>query len=199
MFDGNFREAFDASVKPVAAVLTRLHLSPDVLTCFGVLMAGATAWVLSQGRFWLGFVLLVATGLGDALDGAVAHATGKASVRGAYFDSVADRLSDALLLLGLGWYYAAGDTPELALLPFGIYVAASLVSYQRAKAESLGFDAKGGLMERGERFIVLGVGFVFNSILDWVLLLMLVLTIVTALLRFRKVWLQATHVRQLAE
>ena len=69
--------------------------------------------------------------------------------------------------------------------------AAMLVSYMRAKAESLGFDAKGGLMERAERFIVLGVGLLFAEVLIPVLWLMLVLTLVTAVQRFVKVWSQA--------
>jgi CDP-diacylglycerol--glycerol-3-phosphate 3-phosphatidyltransferase len=67
-----------------------------------------------------------------------------------------------------------------------------LISYQRAKAESLGFDAKGGIMERAERFIVLALGLLINNILIPVLWVMLILTIITAIQRFIKVWKQAT-------
>jgi CDP-diacylglycerol--glycerol-3-phosphate 3-phosphatidyltransferase len=77
------------------------------------------------------------------------------------------------------------------MLPVAVMAAAMLVSYMRAKAESLGFDAKGGLMERAERFIVLGVGLLFAEVLIPVLWLMLVLTLVTAVQRFVKVWRQA--------
>lgn len=192
MFDGNFRKPFDATVAPVAKVLTKTGFGPNAFTTIGVGLAGVTAYLLAQGQFLLAFIGLIITGLADAVDGAVAKATDNVSIAGAYFDSVADRLSDALLFLGLSWFYAVGEDPQLALLPSALYVAASLVSYQRAKAESLGFDAKGGLMERAERFIVLGFGLLFSPILLWVLWLMLVLTILTAVLRFRKVWRQAT-------
>lgn len=192
MFDGSFRKPFDATVAPIASVLTKTGIGPNAFTAFGIALAGGTAVLISQGRFILAFIGLVVTGFADAIDGAVAKATDSVSIAGAYFDSVADRVSDALLFFGLSWFYVTGDRPTLALLPFALYVAASLVSYQRAKAESLGFDAKGGLMERAERFIVLGFGLVFNGILIWVLWLMLILTIITALMRFRKVWLQAT-------
>jgi CDP-diacylglycerol--glycerol-3-phosphate 3-phosphatidyltransferase len=72
--------------------------------------------------------------------------------------------------------------------------AAMLISYQRAKAESLGFDAKGGIMERAERFIVLAIGLLFGQFLIPVLWIMLVLTLVTAVQRFVKVWRQASKV-----
>ena len=74
--------------------------------------------------------------------------------------------------------------------------AAMLVSYMRAKAESLGYDAKGGLMERAERFIVLAFGLLFSEILIPVLWVMLALSLVTAVQRFVKVWRQATSDRE---
>jgi CDP-diacylglycerol--glycerol-3-phosphate 3-phosphatidyltransferase len=82
------------------------------------------------------------------------------------------------------------------MLPVAVMGAAMLVSYQRAKAESLGFDAKGGLMERAERFIVLGIGLLFGEILIPVLWLMLVLTLATAVQRFVKVWRQGDVPRE---
>ena len=84
------------------------------------------------------------------------------------------------------------ETLSVALATAPSIASAKPVTTKPTKAESLGFDAKGGLMERAERFIVLGFGLVFSGILLWVLWLMLALTIVTALMRFRKVWLQAT-------
>jgi CDP-diacylglycerol--glycerol-3-phosphate 3-phosphatidyltransferase len=78
------------------------------------------------------------------------------------------------------------------MLPFAILGASLLISYQRAKAESLGFDARGGLMERAERTVALGFGLLFDSLLVPVLWVMLVLTLVTAVQRFVKVWQQAS-------
>ncbi|MEL7157105.1 MAG: CDP-alcohol phosphatidyltransferase family protein [Actinomycetota bacterium] len=192
MFDGNFRTAFERGMAPIGRNLHRAGVSPDAITGVGVAMAAACAVAIGAGWFPLAVLLLALTGLPDALDGAVAKAAGKSGPRGAYLDSVSDRLSDALLFAGCAWYFAGTDSPRNALVPFGVYIAASLVSYQRAKAESLGYDAKGGLMERAERFIVLGIGLLFFPILLWVLWLMLALTAYTAVTRFNKVWRQAT-------
>ena len=191
MFDGSFRVGFEKLVAPVGAGLVRVGISPDVITGIGVTMAAATEIAIGTENFFTAAVLLLLTGLPDALDGAVAKASGTSSQRGAYLDSVADRLSDGLLFAGCGWYLAGTDDPRLAIMPFGLYIAASLVSYQRAKAESLGYEAKGGLMERAERFIVLGFGLVFSSLLIPVLWLMFALTVATAIFRFIKVWRQA--------
>jgi CDP-diacylglycerol---glycerol-3-phosphate 3-phosphatidyltransferase len=124
----------------------------------------------------------------------VAKATGTASPRGSFFDSVADRVSDALLLGGVAWFLAGEGNDHLVLLPLAVLATSMLVSYQRAKAESLGFSAKGGIMERAERLIALGVGLLFDSLLIPVLWIMLALTTFTAIQRFAKVWRQASAV-----
>jgi CDP-diacylglycerol--glycerol-3-phosphate 3-phosphatidyltransferase len=192
VFDGNFRTGFEKSVAPIGSGLQKAGVSPDAITAVGVVMAAACAAAIGLGQFPLAVLLLLLTGLPDALDGAVAKAGGTAGSRGAYLDSVSDRLSDGLLFAGAAWYLAGTDNPRMALLPFALYIAASLVSYQRAKAESLGFDAKGGIMERAERFIALGFGLFFSQLFVPVLWVMLALTLLTAITRFRKVWLQAT-------
>lgn len=192
MFDGSFRTAFDRTVAPVGRGLKQAGVSPDAVTVIGVVMAAACGVAIGVGNFSLALLLLLLTGLPDALDGAVAKAAGTASPRGAFFDSVSDRLSDGLIFAGAGWYLAGGTSPRMAMLPFALFIAASLVSYQRAKAESLGYDAKGGLMERAERFVVLAFGLLFSSLFVPVLWVMLVLTAITAATRFRKVWLQAS-------
>lgn len=196
MFDGNFRTSVDKATTPVGAALHRVGVSPDVITGIGVLMAGACGIAIGRGQFWLAAVLLALTGLPDALDGAVAKAAGSSGPRGAYLDSVSDRLSDGLLFAGAAWYLAGTDNPRMAMLPFGLFIAAALVSYQRAKAESLGFEAKGGLMERAERFLALGFGLIFNAIFVEVLWVMFALTVITAITRFLKVWRQATAARE---
>jgi CDP-diacylglycerol--glycerol-3-phosphate 3-phosphatidyltransferase len=193
VFDGNFREGIEKGLAPVGTTLRRVGLNADILTGTGIVMSIATAVAIGSGQLLLGVLLLALTGLCDALDGAVAKASGVSSTRGAFFDSVSDRLTDAILLFGVAWYLSPG---RMALLPMAILGAAALVSYQRAKAESLGFDARGGLMERAERFIVLGAGLLFDSIfggvLEPMLWVMLVLTAITAAQRFLKVWGQAS-------
>ena len=192
MFDGNFRTSFEKGMAPIGKSLQQAGVSPDFITGFGVLMAASCGVAIGLEQYPLAVLLLALTGLPDALDGAVAKAAGKAGPRGAYLDSVSDRLSDGLLFAGAGWNLAGSANPRMALLPFGLYIAASLVSYQRAKAESLGFEAKGGLMERAERFIALGFGLLFSPLFVATLWVMFALTVATAVFRFINVWRQAS-------
>lgn len=192
MFDGRFRTGVDRATKPVGTALLRTGLSPDHLTALGLVLAVPTAIVIASGHLWIGLVLLVASAVPDLLDGALAKASGRASVRGAFFDSVADRVTDGLVLSGVAWYLQSTRHGHLFLLPMAVLAASLLISYERAKAESLGFDAKGGLMERAERIIVLCVGLLLGFLLVPLLWVMLALTLVTAGQRFVRVWRQAT-------
>ncbi|MGA2295582.1 MAG: CDP-alcohol phosphatidyltransferase family protein [Acidimicrobiales bacterium] len=188
MFDGKFRKSVDASTAPVGRWLVRIGFSADVLTASGLVFACATAWAIAVGHHHLAVVLLIATGAHDLFDGPVAKASHRASQRGSYFDSVVDRLSDAVLLGGCAYYLTAQHRGQLVLLPIGIMVTTFMISYQRSKAESLGLAAKGGLMERAERLIVLGVALLATQIFVPVLWALLALTIMTALGRFWRVW-----------
>jgi CDP-diacylglycerol--glycerol-3-phosphate 3-phosphatidyltransferase len=161
-------------------------------------MAGATAVAIGSGRLFLGLVLLGLAAIPDLLDGAVAKASGTSSQRGAFFDSVADRVTDALVLGGIAWHFALSRGGLAPMLPFAVLGASTLISYERAKAESLGFDAKGGLMERAERLIALGVALLFESLMVPIQWVILVLTVATAGQRFAKVWSQASPDRPVA-
>ena len=123
----------------------------------------------------LGLLLVICSALPDLLDGALAKASNSASQRGAFFDSVVDRVSDSFLFGGVAWFYASSDTPQFSIVPFAILGASLIISYERAKAESLGLYAKGGLMERAERIILLCFGLLFDSLLKWVMVVMLIL------------------------
>jgi len=195
MFDGHFRANAEQKLKPVGAQLRRTGISADNLTLLGIVMAVGAAVAIGAGALRLGLLLLVLTALPDVLDGAVAKASGTASPRGAFFDSVSDRFTDALLLGGVAWYLSTTHPGRVAVLPMAVLAASMLISYERAKAESLGFDARGGLMERAERLIALGIGLLFSHLLIAVLWAMLVLTVITAGQRFAKVWGQAPSVR----
>tara|TARA_X000000368_G_scaffold66146_2_gene47332 strand:- start:29103 stop:29717 length:615 start_codon:yes stop_codon:yes gene_type:complete len=192
VFDGNFRKGVDKIFDPIGVFLSRIGVTANALTATGIVVAAVGSVFIGQGRLFLGFIFLILTGLPDALDGAVAKASGTSSVRGAFLDSVSDRVTDILLFSGIAWYLASNEPGRIMMLPVAVMGAAMLISYQRAKAESLGFDAKGGIMERAERFIVLALGLLISDILIPVLWVMLVLTLVTAIQRFIKVWNQAT-------
>ncbi|MEM1336073.1 MAG: CDP-alcohol phosphatidyltransferase family protein [Actinomycetota bacterium] len=194
MFDGKFRKPVDAAVKPVGRALERNRwLTPDHLTVVGLLVGVGAAVAIGAGNLRLGLVLVILAALPDLLDGALAKASGAASQRGAFFDSTVDRVTDSFLLGGIAWYFATDDqfSGQLAMLPFAIAAVSSLISYQRAKAESLGLDAKGGIMERAERIIAICIGLLFEVLLIPILWIMLALTIVTAVQRFVKIWRQA--------
>jgi CDP-diacylglycerol--glycerol-3-phosphate 3-phosphatidyltransferase len=195
MFDGTFRAPVDAAVKPIGALLRKTKLTPDHLTIVGLVVAAGAAVAVGAGHLRWGLILVIAAALPDLLDGALAKASNSSSQRGAFFDSTVDRITDALLLGGLAYYFATTHDPRLAVLPFAVSAVSSVISYQRAKAESLGLDAKGGLMERAERIVVLCVGLFIEPWVDgaliWILWGMLVLISITAIQRFVKVWKQA--------
>jgi CDP-diacylglycerol---glycerol-3-phosphate 3-phosphatidyltransferase len=191
MIDERLRGDVEKRLRPVGARAGKARLKADHLTLLGLVMAVATAVAIGAGALRAAVLLLVLTAVPDALDGAVAKATGTASPRGSFFDSVADRVSDALLLGGVAWFLA-DDGSHVVLLPLALLAVSMLVSYERAKAESLGFSAKGGIMERAERLIALGVGLLFDSLLVPILWVMLALTTFTAVQRFVKVWRQAS-------
>jgi CDP-diacylglycerol---glycerol-3-phosphate 3-phosphatidyltransferase len=188
MFDGRWRGAVDRSTGPVGTALHRRGITADVLTATGLVSATATAVAVASGHLHIAIILLIVTGLHDLLDGPVAKAAGTASVRGAFFDSVTDRVADAVLMGGVAWYLIGRHEGHLAVLPLAVLGVTALVSYERAKAESLGLQAKGGLMERAERMILLGVAFIDSAFLVPVLWVMLGLISVTAIARFVKVW-----------
>lgn len=191
MFDGKFRAPVDRAVKPIGNALRRTGMTPDHLTIIGLVVAAGAAVAIGFGKLYLGFGLVILAALPDLFDGALAKASDTSSQRGAFFDSVVDRVTDALLLGGVAWYLSLRTPPQLAVLPFAVMGLSSVISYQRAKAESLGLRAKGGLMERAERIIALCVGLLFNRFLVPILWIMLVLTAITCVQRFVMVWKQA--------
>ena len=192
MFDGKFRDGVDSVTAPIGRGLAAIGLSANALTTVGLVTAAASAVAIGAGRLGLGTGLLVATALADLFDGPVAVARGDSSRRGAFFDSTADRITDGLLLGGIAWYLASAHGAHWAVLPMAVLGVSAVISYERAKAELLGFVAKGGLMERAERTVVLAVAVAFEMLLIPLLWLLLALSAVTAVMRFAKVWRQAS-------
>jgi CDP-diacylglycerol--glycerol-3-phosphate 3-phosphatidyltransferase len=190
MLDGRWRAKVERGLEPVGQGLHRAGISADGLTMIGLVVAFATAFAIASGHLVLGVIGVILTGVPDILDGSVARSSGQAGPRGAFFDSVCDRVADAAIFAGVAWYLVDED-PRLPVLVLVVLALSMLITYERARAESLGFVARGGLMERAERLVLLGVGLAFD-ILPPVLWIMLVLTAFTAVQRFVKVWRQAT-------
>jgi len=190
MLDGRLRATVSRGLTPIGRGLERAGVGPDGLTALGLALSVLTALLIASGHLVWAVVGLTASGLVDLLDGSVARTSGRASPRGAFFDSVADRVSDAVVFGGVAWYLGR-DGGRGAVLALAAVALAMLISYERAKAEGLGYDARGGIMERAERMVLLGVGLAFDVLVP-VLWIMIVLMAVTAVHRFVKVWRQAS-------
>ena len=199
MFDGRFKKEVERIVRPVGELLRRTKLSPDHLTLIGLLIACVAAVTIAIGELQVGLLLVIFAALPDLFDGALAKASNQSSQRGAFFDSTIDRVTDAVLLGGVAWFLGSQRGAHASVLPFAVMAVSSLISYQRAKAEALGLTAKGGLMERAERIILLCVGLLFDSLLFWAMWLMLILCTITAVQRFFKVWNKAAVAPATAE
>jgi CDP-diacylglycerol--glycerol-3-phosphate 3-phosphatidyltransferase len=153
---------------PIALVLGRLGLTPNALTivgflgtCVAAIAAASQAWVLAG-------VLVIAFGIFDLFDGALARATGQASKFGAFLDSTLDRTGESLVLAGAAYGCAAGGFAVGAGLAALALTFASVVTYTRAKAEALGVHGEVGVAPRPERLVILAAGLVLAGILGGV-------------------------------
>ena len=179
--------------EPVARLLAKTPITPSVITWLGFLLAvGAAVFIVTGHLFAAGWVVLVA-GFFDMLDGALARYTNRATRFGAMLDSTLDRLSEAVVLLGILVLYARGQLVAEVLLVGVVLFGSLMVSYIRAKAEAIGLQAEMGLFTRPERVIVLALGLLLNQIpyaLVIALGIMAVFSFVTIGQRLIYVWQQ---------
>jgi CDP-diacylglycerol---glycerol-3-phosphate 3-phosphatidyltransferase len=184
-----FPEYVEAATRPVARGIGRIGITPNWLTTFGLVLTGAAMWAVATGQLGLGGWLLVAGGLMDLLDGSVARATGRSTPFGGFYDSVSDRISDGAILGGLAWYLTG--QPRVFALAMVALVAAQVTSYVRAKAEAIDLTCDIGILERGERAVLLAVALVFHRwLLEPILWLLAVGSTVTVVQRIHHVWCQ---------
>ncbi len=177
---------------PVALLLGRMGLTPNLVSIIGLLIAGAGAYLIGVGQWWAGGLVILFAGAFDMFDGALARATGRASNFGALLDSTIDRVSEAVALLGVLAYYLSKNNDMGALLVYGALVGSIMVSYMRARSEGLGIDCKVGVMTRPERVALMGFGLIVAHWIPPVLLVVLgvitALTILTAVHRLTHTW-----------
>ena len=173
------RSLLSPIVDAIARVFVKLGFSPSGLTVIGVLMAAVAAGLISQGMLAAGGIMVLIAGVFDMFDGAVARMTDRATKFGAFFDSVMDRVSEAVVLLGLLWLYIEQGEQLGAVLVYVAIVGSTMVSYARARAEGLGIECKGGLMQRPERVASLGVGIIVGQ--WWEPAVLIVLGVIAAL------------------
>jgi CDP-diacylglycerol--glycerol-3-phosphate 3-phosphatidyltransferase len=181
--------------EPAVGVLSRLGVTPNMLTLVGVLGNVAAGVLAASGEFRQAGVVMLAFSSLDFLDGALARATGQATPFGSVFDAVLDRVSEAAVLFGLLWHFSDhGERTEVLLL-FVAVVGSILVSYVRARAEVIGLKMREGVFTRTERVALLGGGLIIagagvDDAMTVVLWILAVLTSLTAAQRLGIVWWQ---------
>jgi CDP-diacylglycerol---glycerol-3-phosphate 3-phosphatidyltransferase len=163
-----FRAFWTKVISPVAHLLIRLGASPDAVTVVGTLGVVAGALVFfPQGKLLTGVLVITAFVFSDLLDGTMARLTGKSSPFGAFLDSTLDRVGDGAIFAGLALYFAGpGDSRLYLVLALICLVMGGVTSYARARAESVGFQAKVGIAERADRLVAILVATGLGAIFD---------------------------------
>lgn len=154
-FTDFLRVRFKGLLDPIGRFLNHLGLMPNTVTILGLVGNVGAAYLLATGQLTWGGVVVLLMGPIDALDGTMARLRGETTRFGAFVDSVTDRYSELVILLGLLVYYLRADDALFAALVYLAAAGSVLVSYVRARAEALNFDAKVGLLSRVERYLVL--------------------------------------------
>ncbi|MES0339012.1 MAG: CDP-alcohol phosphatidyltransferase family protein [Anaerolineales bacterium] len=181
-----FKNLLDA----IGAFLNGLGITPNTLTISGLVGNLIGAYFLAIGSFMVGGLILLAMGAIDALDGTMARLRGEPSDFGAFVDSVTDRYSELVIYAGLLFYAVKELNLTLAMMVFAATAGSILVSYIRARAQSLGYEAKGGMLTRFERFIILVPSLIFGY--PWIgVSIIAILANITALQRIISVRRQA--------
>ena len=179
--------------QPPVKLLAKTPVTPNTLTWLGLMItAGAAALIATEHLFAAGFVVLAA-GVFDMLDGALARLTNRVTRFGGILDSTLDRVSEAILLLALLAVFARDQKVAESLLTGIVLFSSLMVSYLRSRIEATGIDCKIGLFTRPERVIVLVLGLLlsqFEYALVTALAIIAALSIFTAGQRFYHAWRQ---------
>ena len=192
MFTSRLQNWVRSGARRVVPALRVLRLTPNALTMVGLVICAGSAVLVALGYLLPGgLLLLVASGF-DILDGALARVSGRELKYGAFLDSTVDRYAEAITYIALLYYFIfhGHHTLEPMLVIFAL-TGSLLVSYVRARAQSLGFNGDGGLLARPERVVITVIGLVIAPLLVWALWVLAVLTNVTAMQRIWVVWQQS--------
>lgn len=161
-----FRHLWAAVLTPPAKLLWRLHVPPDAVTWAGtILVVVASLATIPRGLLWQGGLLVLVLVLSDGLDGQLARLSGTTSTYGAFLDSSLDRVADGALFGAIILYFAGPGQSQLwAGVALWALVAGQVTSYVKARGESLGLDADGGLAARADRIVVAFLGLVLAGL-----------------------------------
>lgn len=162
-FTDRMRVWFKWVVDPLGRFFLRIGMTPNMMTTLGLAGNFLGAYFISQGKLVLGgWLVLIMTPI-DALDGTMARLLGEPSDFGAFVDSVSDRYAEMAILGGLLYYFAVQGNALGSTLAFAAAAGSILVSYVKARAESLRYEAKVGILTRMERYLVLAPLLVLNQ------------------------------------
>jgi len=162
-FTEQMRLRFGGILDPVAAFFNRLGLMPNTMTIIGLVGNMIGAYLIARGQMTFGGLLILAMGPVDALDGTMARLRGESSEFGAFVDSVTDRYSELIIFGALIYYFITQSNWSGAVVTYIAAVGAVLVSYVRARASSLGYETKVGILTRLERYLVLAPSLLLNT------------------------------------
>lgn len=160
----NWQNRFLDLLTPLIKMLARWGIHPNAFTLAGFVITLVAAAAFFEGELRIGGLLILAGGLCDCIDGNLARAMKKASRFGALFDSTIDRFSEFVMFLGILAYFISRNEYVTAIVVFMAMCGSVMVSYSRARAESLGFEAQAGLMQRPERIVFLGLGALIHPV-----------------------------------
>jgi CDP-diacylglycerol--glycerol-3-phosphate 3-phosphatidyltransferase/CDP-diacylglycerol--inositol 3-phosphatidyltransferase len=163
-----FRDFWTNVWKPLAHLLIRLGVTPNMVTFFGTVGVATGALVFfPRGELLIGVLVITVFVFSDLIDGYMARHTGQTTKFGSFWDSTLDRIGDGAIFAGLALYFAGpGDSYLYLCVSLYCLVMGGVTSYARAKAESLGLQAKGGIAERADRLVAILVMTGFAGIFD---------------------------------
>lgn len=163
-FTDYLRLWFKWVLDPLGGFFNRLGFTPNMMTMLGLIGNTIGAIFLARGEMLIGGIFVLLMTPIDALDGTMARLRGEASDFGAFVDSVSDRYSELIIYGGLLYHFLTVGDRLGGMLVFGAAAGSVLVSYVKARAEGLGYQAKVGLLTRAERYLVLAPSLVFNQL-----------------------------------
>ncbi len=179
--------AANTVIRLIVRGLSIWRVHPNFLTFFGLVINAGAAVLLASGRFFAAGLVIITGGIFDMVDGRVARATNQVTRFGGFFDSVIDRYSDLILLMGLLVYYASINRFFYIVLTAVVMTGCVMVSYTRARAECIIPKCKVGFMERPERIVLFIIGALFNRMAP-VLWVIAVISNVTVIHRILHTW-----------
>jgi CDP-diacylglycerol--glycerol-3-phosphate 3-phosphatidyltransferase len=182
----SLQDGFVRMLSPLAALLSKWGLSPNSFTVAGLIITSFAAAAILMGYIRLAGILILLGGVCDTMDGLMARSSGKASRFGALLDSSIDRYSEIVMFFGIAAYFTSLEDYRAAAGVLLALCGSFMVSYTRARAESLGFKVKLGIMQRPERIVLIGLGALIHiTALRFAIWLVAFLANLTALQRIR--------------